>query len=131
MSCRGRTAIFQETVFSATFAIKTKDAAGVRIPLDLTGATFSLWIRRTISSADPALVQLSTATSGGLIILTPPTDGRLQMVLTKAQTSALPLGLVWADLMRTDQLDPVNFVAEPQRYFGFSIPVLEPVTRLP
>ena len=128
---------YQDTQFTATFQFlnaipNAPVGASPGPPIDLTNATFVAAIATTNPDGSPGTVLLQLSTNGGLMGLTVVNaqQGLLQMTITKAQTKTLPLGTLVFDVMRTDQIDPVSGLAEPQRYTGGFLYVKKPVTVL-
>lgn len=74
---------------------------------------------RTTPSSDQLLATVSSE-AGGFVRLS---DREMDLILTAAQTSALPLGRVILDLVRTD--------TSPPQHLGvfLELPVLQPITR--
>jgi hypothetical protein len=127
---------YQDTQFTATFQFlaavpNAPVGSAPGLPIDLTTATFVASVANTNSDGSPGtvLLTLSTNPSGGLSSPNPQ-QGLLQMIITKAQTKALPLGTLVFDVMRTDLIDPVSGSPEPQRYTGGYLYVKQPVTVL-
>jgi len=87
-------------------------------PLFLQGAQFYAQVRQS-TSAGEILAEIASQSGG----FERRRDTEIELVLSPAQTAALPLGHVVLDLIRTD-LDP------PQHLGIFlELPVLQPVTR--
>ena len=63
------------------------------VPRDLTGYEFTFELRKTVNAPDPTLLTLTSTPAAGITILPPATDGMVQMVITEAQTAALPSGV--------------------------------------
>lgn len=74
---------------------------------------------RTTPSSDQVLAVVTTETGGFVRI----NDRELDLVLSAAQTSILPLGRVVLDIIRAD-LDPLQHLG-----LFLELPVLQPVTR--
>lgn len=65
--------------------------------IDLTNYTFFMHVRKTKCADDPPLLDLNT-TNGGIAILTPSTDGVIEIRITEAQSEALPTGIFFYDM---------------------------------
>lgn len=76
--------IYEGATFSQTFQWKTGDPA---IPVDLTGYTGIMHIRAAIED-ETTLLSLTTAL-GGIIIETPPADGKYTIFIPAADTTGL------------------------------------------
>lgn len=92
-------------------------------PLDITTWAFRADFRQSPDDVSPIL---TTTTSGGhwVVPVGEGVDGKLRLVLTPAQTQALPLGVLIADLMRTDS--PVGRIL---LIATLKLPVVDPITR--
>jgi hypothetical protein len=112
-------AIYQDTYYAQGFVLQDKTGA----PINITSFVWTAAFRVNASDADPPLLTLSTGNGG--IITTDGPNGKLQVAMTAVQTKTLPLGTIHADFMRTDQVG-----VSPQRYFGATFKVRQPVTRL-
>ena len=113
-------AIYQDTFYTQNFILQSTSGAAINI----AGSTWTAAFRVNVSDPDPPLLTLTSAGSG-IILPNGGTDGKLQIVLTQLQTSALPVGTLHSDFMRTDIPG-----ATPQRYFGATFKVKQAVTRL-
>lgn len=88
----------------------------------------STWEFRADFRADPAdeTPALTTTSAGGQWVVPDGEgeNGKLRLVLTPLQTAALPVGALYADLMRTDSaLGRMKLIA------SLRIPVADPITR--
>lgn len=110
-------AIYQDTYYAQVFALSVSG-----VPVNISGWSVEMMLKTSFADVTP-LLTLTTA-NGGLVIVDGP-NGRLQVTLTQAQTSALSLGRVRFDAIRTD-----NGVPGPTYLFGGSFKVLQPVTRV-
>lgn len=92
-------------------------------PLNISTWEFRADFRSDPADTDPVL---TTTTSGGHWVVPDGqgVNGKLRLVLTPEQTAALPLGILHADLMRTDSaLGRMKLIA------SLRIPVGDPITR--
>jgi hypothetical protein len=113
-------AIYQDTFYSQNFILQTTSGTAI----NLAGSTWTAALRVNVADVDPPLLTLTSA-GGGIILPNGGTDGKLQIILTQAQTTSLPVGTLHSDFMRTDIVG-----ASPQRYFGATFKVKQSVTRL-
>ena len=88
--------IDQFATFRSAFRWETK---GTGTPVNLTGYTAAMQIRRTHADST-ALVSLTSATNGGLTIV--PLEGRVTIEIPAATTSTLTAGKYVYDLVLTD-----------------------------
>lgn len=109
--------VYQGAYFSQTFIIKSQ-ATGLAV--DVTGWTFRVQVRDNVADAT-SLLELTTA-NGGFVVTNGPA-GQVTLKITAAQATALPVGKMHFDVMRTD----VN--PGPTRLFGGTFKVKQPVTR--
>lgn len=110
-------AVYQGTAYTLNFTFEDDD----EVVIDITGWTFATDIKDSRSD-DAALVSLTTA-NGGFVVTDGP-NGRLDMIITAAQTDLLPEGSMVFDLLRTDSSPG------PVYYLGGSFRVKRPVTQL-
>lgn len=77
--------IYQGATFRRTFTWKTGSSL---TPVNLTGFTARMQVRKKITDPDPVI---SLTTSNGGIVLTNPTAGEFEIVITDTLTSALTI----------------------------------------
>lgn len=110
-------AVYQKTAYTLNFTFKDDN----EVVIDITGWQFASHIKDARADAT-ALVTLTTA-NGGFVVTDGP-NGRLDMILTAAQTNLLPVGSMVFDLLRTDSSPG------PVYYLGGDFRVKRPVTQL-
>lgn len=107
--------------YQSTYVVKPFLFTQGGVPINITGWVFRAQFRLTTDSADPALLELTTA-NGGFAVTDGP-GGRLEMRITSTQMNTLPAGTIHFDVMRTDA------TPGPIRQFGGKMKVRKPVTR--
>lgn len=85
-------ALEQGATFRRTLEYQNPDTT----PFDLSGYTARMHVRARAGAPDPPLVELTTE-NGGLTIDGP--NGTIDVVVSAAQTTALPVGRVVYDLL--------------------------------
>jgi hypothetical protein len=67
-------------------------------PVDLTGYSFVMEIRRSKNAIDPPLLRLTSTPAAGIVILSPATEGKITIDIDDSQTAALPSGVFPFDI---------------------------------
>jgi hypothetical protein len=95
----------QGTTFVRIFDIETPDPEeqGVWNPLDITGYTARMQIKRLITDAEP-MIELTTE-NGGIIIQDEDVLGRISIFMSAEQTSGIPTNGVYdIEIISADEL---------------------------
>jgi len=120
--------IYKDTTFIRNLQFKetTIDTLTGNIseaPIDITGYTFDLQARTSVSSTTIAFQFDTVGDKEGVITLTAPTEGKIEIKMTDTNTSNLTAGTYVYDLQWTDTS------ANVKRLMAGDIIVRESVTR--